>query len=89
MAIAHQPIRTCIGCRARDARAAMLRVVARNGELRLDREKRLEGRGAYLHARQVCVDAFARRGGFVRSLKCVVAKGQRESFRARFPEVQA
>ena len=85
----HQPIRTCVGCRARDVRAVLTRLVARDGVLVLDREERLGGRGAYLHAREVCVQAFARRGGFVRSLRCVVAKGQRDALRARFPEVEA
>ena len=85
----HQPIRTCVGCRERDARTVLTRVVARDGVLVLDRERCLGGRGAYLHAREVCLQAFVRRGGFVRSLRCVVAKGQRDALRARFPEVEA
>jgi len=83
----HEPVRTCLGCRTRDVRSALVRVVAREGTLAIDRAGRLGGRGAYFHVRDACVETFARRGGFVRSLRCVVAKSEREIFRARFPEV--
>jgi predicted RNA-binding protein YlxR (DUF448 family) len=82
-----EPIRTCLGCRARDVRSALVRVVAREGALTIDRAGLLGGRGAYFHVDDACVETFARRGGFVRSLRCVVAKPEREIFRARFPEV--
>ena len=88
-AMRFEPVRTCLGCRARDARSRLVRVTARDGALVVDRAGRLGGRGGYFHVDQTCVDTFARRGGFVRSLKCVVPKPERESFRARFPEVHA
>ena len=84
----HQPVRTCVGCRARDERSALVRIVARDGGLVPDHDGRLGGRGAYLHARGDCMENFARRGGFVRSLRCVVAKPERERFRVQFPEVR-
>ncbi len=83
-----QPIRTCVGCRERDVRSALTRLVRAEGSITLDRRGRLPGRGAYLHAHAACLDAFARRGGFVRSLRCVVARPEREALRARFLEVQ-
>ncbi|OQY64656.1 MAG: hypothetical protein B6D46_16260 [Polyangiaceae bacterium UTPRO1] len=85
----HEPIRTCLGCRARDARSNLVRVVAHAGSLVVDETGRLGGRGGYFHADRACVDTFTRRGGFVRSLGCVVPKPERETFRARFPEVHA
>jgi len=84
--VAH-PIRTCVGCRQRDARAALTRVVARDGRLLVDGTKRAHGRGAWLHARAACLDAFAQRGGFVRALRCVIPKPERVALRARFSEV--
>jgi len=80
-------MRTCVGCRERDVRATLTRLTARDGQLHVDLDKRAPGRGAWVHARATCLEAFARRGGFVRSLRCVVAKPEREMFRARFPEV--
>ena len=82
-----EPVRTCLGCRKRDVRSALVRVVARDGDLVVDRTHRLGGRGGYFHDGDTCVETFARRGGVVRSLRCVVAKPERELFRARFPEV--
>jgi predicted RNA-binding protein YlxR (DUF448 family) len=82
------PVRTCVGCRERDARATLTRVIARDGRLHVDADKRAAGRGAWMHARATCFDAFARRGGFVRSLRCVIAKPQRVALRALFSEVQ-
>jgi len=82
-----EPIRTCVGCRARARQRTLIRFVTRAGVLERDAVGRRGGRGAYLHARRACVDAFTRRGGFVRSLRCVVAKPTREQARAWFPEV--
>jgi predicted RNA-binding protein YlxR (DUF448 family) len=83
-----EPIRTCVGCGARDRRAELTRLVARAGALEIDAARRATGRGAYLHARAACTKAFARRGGFVRSLRCVIAKVERELLLARLPEVR-
>ena len=83
------PIRTCVGCRTRDARAALTRLIAREGRLYVDGAKRAPGRGAWMHARDACLDAFARRGGFVRALRCVIPKPERAALRAQFSEVQA
>ncbi len=82
-----EPMRTCLGCRTRDAQSVLVRVVARDGALVVDRPRRLPGRGGYFHRADACLATFARRGGFVRSLCCVVARPEREIFRARFPEV--
>jgi predicted RNA-binding protein YlxR (DUF448 family) len=81
------PVRTCLGCRGRDAQAALVRVIARDGALVVDPNRRLAGRGGYFHRADACLATFARRGGFVRSLRCVVAKPERDMFRAEFPEV--
>jgi uncharacterized protein len=81
-----QPIRSCIGCRARDRRGALTRLVARDGRLEVDRAGRAPGRGAWVHARAACLDAFARRGGFVRALRCVIPKPERAALRVLFSE---
>lgn len=83
------PVRTCVGCRGRDAQAGLVRMVVREGRVVRDGAPRGPGRGAYVHAARACLEAFARRGGFVRSLGCVVAKDVRAVFCAEFPEVVA
>ncbi|MEP7016710.1 MAG: YlxR family protein [Actinomycetota bacterium] len=68
--------RTCVGCRRRDVRSALLRVVAESndtGELFarvvVDQRLRLPGRGAWLHPTPECLDLAVRLKAFGRSLR--------------------
>jgi len=56
--------RSCVGCRQRDDAAQLLRFVARDGRLAIDVSRRLDGRGAWAHARQGCLERALKRGGF-------------------------
>jgi len=56
----------------------MLRIVRDvAGRLLPDSQRRLPGRGGYLHHSAECWADFARRKGFVRSLKAVVSRSER------------
>jgi len=68
--------RTCVGCRRRDVRSALLRVVAElsdTGEhvasVVADPRLRLPGRGAWLHPTPECFDLAVRRKAFGRALR--------------------
>ena len=50
------PVRTCVGCRTREDKPALVRVVMVDAELAVDRAGRLPGRGAYVHPDLACVD---------------------------------
>ena len=63
------PVRTCVGCRSRDAKAALLRVVVVDGALTVDPAGRLPGRGASVHPDPACVDLADRRRAFSRALR--------------------
>ena len=69
----HVSLRTCVGCRGRDERSKLLRVVVIDrGDgpvLTLDERRRLPGRGAWLHARIECLDQAVRRHAFGRALR--------------------
>jgi predicted RNA-binding protein YlxR (DUF448 family) len=62
-------VRTCVGCRVRDRKPALLRVVVVDGALAVDPAGRLPGRGAHVHPDQACVDLADKRRAFVRALR--------------------
>ncbi|WP_144877346.1 YlxR family protein [Microbacterium sp. 1.5R] len=64
-----EPVRTCVGCRTRAPRSALLRVVSQNDTLVIDERAVLPGRGAWLHPTQECMDAAVRRRAFGRALR--------------------
>lgn len=64
-----EPVRTCVGCRARAPRSTLLRVVDRDGILVTDVNASLPGRGAWVHATDDCVRLALRRRAFGRALR--------------------
>jgi len=81
------PIRTCVGCGAREAQARLRRFVATADGLRADGRRRAPGRGAYLHCDPACWTAFTRRRGAVRSLRVSPTPADRERLVATLAEV--
>jgi predicted RNA-binding protein YlxR (DUF448 family) len=71
-------MRTCVGCGASDAQAALRRFVMVGQVLRFDGMRRAPGRGAYLHPQTACGEAFVRRRGVVRSLRQTPDRTERE-----------
>ena len=68
--------RTCVGCRRRDVRSALLRVVAETCgtdeqivRAVVDPWLRSPGRGAWLHPTPECLDLAVRRKAFGRALR--------------------
>jgi len=64
-----EPVRTCVGCRRREPRSALLRVVAGEGALVADSAARLPGRGAWVHPTRACVEQAVQRRAFTRALR--------------------
>ncbi len=58
-----QPERTCIGCRIRDTKSALTRVVWQPefAAVSLDEKQSLPGRGAYVHLLLPCLEKGQRR----------------------------
>ena len=67
------PVRTCLGCRSRVESSALLRVVARDGEVTPDPSAVLPGRGGWVHPTRACIDAAIKRKAFGRALRVVTA----------------
>lgn len=66
---AHQPERTCVGCRRRASTTGLLRVVAHGSCALPDPQRRLPGRGAWMHPDAGCLAAAERRRALPRALK--------------------
>jgi predicted RNA-binding protein YlxR (DUF448 family) len=65
--------RTCIGCRARDEKSALVRFVRTgSGELAADPGAVLPGRGAYVHPSEACWQAAVKKRAFARALRGTV-----------------
>lgn len=63
------PERTCVGCRAQDARAELVRFAYDGERLVLDPRARLGGRGVWVHGTRGCLDRAIRGGGFAKVLR--------------------
>jgi predicted RNA-binding protein YlxR (DUF448 family) len=63
------PVRTCIGCRTREEKARLLRLVARGAVVVVDLRQIQPGRGAYLHPRPECLEQALKRRSLGRALR--------------------
>ncbi|WP_460946763.1 YlxR family protein [Okibacterium endophyticum] len=68
-----EPVRTCVGCRARAARSSLLRVVSRESHLVVDESATLPGRGAWLHPTRECFRLALKKRAFGRALRVKTA----------------
>lgn len=70
----HIPMRMCVACREMRPQNELIRVVRDNvsGEIRLDTDKKLFGRGAYICKNAECVRLAVKKRGLERYFKCAV-----------------
>jgi predicted RNA-binding protein YlxR (DUF448 family) len=83
--VSHDVIRTCVGCGRKALQRELVRFVAREGELAVDRAGGAPGRGVYTCRRLVCFERAESRRAFARVLRRRVAVPQR--LKALFEEV--
>lgn len=68
--MAREPVRTCVGCRARAPKVELLRIArAHDGGVGPDPAARAPGRGAYVHRDPTCVRLALREGALSRALR--------------------
>ncbi len=77
------PVRTCVGCRERDARSNLVRVVLEGDHVVVDETATLPGRGAWLHRRPECLEMAITRKAFSRAFRASVADAG--SLKSRLP----
>lgn len=64
-----EPVRTCIGCRQKANKSALVRVIARDGRVVVDDTATAPGRGAWLHPTASCGAEAIKRKALSRALK--------------------
>ena len=78
-------LRTCVGCRARDARSVLVRVVWLVDRVAVDESASAPGRGAWLHPDGSCLALAVKRKAIGRALRAadvgVSALADRPEFR--------
>lgn len=67
--MAHEPVRTCIGCRKSFRKGEVLRLVAGPHGVAIDYREKLPGRGAYVCPNPACIEAALKRDGVGRALR--------------------
>jgi predicted RNA-binding protein YlxR (DUF448 family) len=75
------PVRTCVGCRGREAKALLVRVVMDGCRIDVDARARRPGRGAYVHRRRDCMERALGKGGFGRGLRTRVDRDHTTALR--------
>lgn len=79
----HVPQRTCIGCRGKDDRNVLVRLV-RSGDdgsaVLVDPDCRMPGRGAWLHRNPDCLEMAVRRRSFNRAFRAAVGSDEVKAF---------
>ena len=71
------PERTCVGCRGKAPKVALLRLVRDpHGTVEVDEGAVALGRGAYVHRDPACVDRALRTGAVGRALRTGVGPGE-------------
>ncbi|HEY7822135.1 MAG TPA: YlxR family protein [Acidimicrobiia bacterium] len=86
---AGEPIRSCIGCRAREPRSALVRIVAdpsAPGGCVVDADRTRPGRGAHIHPRAECVEKARRTRALARALRISAAGVDIEQVRSLIRE---
>jgi predicted RNA-binding protein YlxR (DUF448 family) len=77
----HIPIRTCLGCGQKSLKGEMVRIVMVDGVLRVDEERKLPGRGAYLCPEAACISSLLKKKGKLSySLRASVPRAAEDAF---------
>lgn len=62
-------VRTCVGCRQHASRSDLVRIANFQGNLTVDSDKKLPGRGSWLHKKTKCLATAVERKAFVRAFR--------------------
>jgi predicted RNA-binding protein YlxR (DUF448 family) len=85
-----KPVRTCLGCGEEADKRDLVRVVrSPEGDVAVDASGKANGRGAYIHPRQECFEAAARKRRFDSALRVTLKEDDVDRIRRDFERLIA
>lgn len=85
-----KPVRTCLGCGEEADKRDLVRVVrSPEGDVAVDASGKANGRGAYIHPRQECFEAAARKRRFDAALRVTLKEDDVDRIRRDFERLIA
>lgn len=77
----HIPMRRCIGCNTSKAQSELVRIVfnVKTGDIKLDKDRKLSGRGTYLCNNNECVELAIKRKSFERVFKTGISQNIKDN----------
>ena len=79
------PIRTCVVCREKASKRALVRVVRTDSGVQLDPSGKLDGRGAYLCERESCWERAVTTDVLNKALRTMLTAEERDRLRQNRP----
>ncbi len=73
----HTPVRTCVVCRDKADKRALIRIVHTTEGVQVDPSGKLNGRGAYLCEREACWESALKGDVLARALKMTLTNEDR------------
>jgi len=77
----HLPLRTCVVCRDKAGKRALIRVVRSEQGLQIDPSGKMDGRGAYLCDRASCWETAVKTDLLAKALRMPLTEEDRERLR--------
>ena len=85
----NKPERTCIACRSKGSKENFVKVVKNKaGEFAIERDKKLDGRGAYICNTKECAEKCAKTRALNRVFKMVVPQEVYEELKNEFTNTE-
>lgn len=82
----HTPLRTCVVCREKDNKRALVRIVRTDGGIQVDATGKLNGRGAYLCEREECWEQAVKTDILNKALRTRLTEEDRERIQLAKPQ---
>ena len=80
-----QPERTCIACRKKGVKSDFIKIVFnKNGNISIEEEKKLEGRGAYICNTLECIQKCLKTRALNRTFKTAISQEFYEELMQKF-----